>query len=212
MAGLSLAESLWSVSPRFSAEPPKTQSSKAPIRSTADRSLISRRRGIGRIFIFVSASEPDIAVTRLIELVKDRIPRRFGFDPVRDIQVLCPMNRGGLGARSLNIELQRALNPGGQRLRNSRRPTQSATKSCRSRMIMTRRSTKGYWLHRRDRSRASRGQDPVRRWAHYLRLRRTRSDRSRLCDDDSQITRLGISCGDHPGHHTALHDAAMQFA
>jgi exodeoxyribonuclease V alpha subunit len=64
-------------------------------------------------FYFVSASEPDVAVTRLIELVKDRIPGRFGFDPVRDIQVLCPMNRGGLGARSLNIELQRALNPRG---------------------------------------------------------------------------------------------------
>jgi ATP-dependent RecD-like DNA helicase SH3 domain len=32
---------------------------------------------------------------------------------MRDIQVLCPMNRGGLGARSLNIELQRALNPRG---------------------------------------------------------------------------------------------------
>ena len=41
-------------------------------------------------------------------------PRRFGFDPMRDIQVLCPMNRGGLGARSLNIELQRALNPRGE--------------------------------------------------------------------------------------------------
>jgi exodeoxyribonuclease V alpha subunit len=62
-------------------------------------------------FYFVEASGPDIAITRLIELVKERIPRRSGFDPLRDIQVLCPMNRGGLGARSLNIELQRALNP-----------------------------------------------------------------------------------------------------
>ena len=42
------------------------------------------------------------------------IPRRFGLDPSRDIQVLCPMNRGGLGARSLNIELRRALNPRGE--------------------------------------------------------------------------------------------------
>ena len=38
-------------------------------------------------------------------------PGRFGLDPVRDIQVLCPMNRGGLGARKLNIELQEVLNP-----------------------------------------------------------------------------------------------------
>jgi exodeoxyribonuclease V alpha subunit len=47
-------------------------------------------------------------------VVQERIPRRFGLDPVRDVQVLCPMNRGGLGARSLNIELQRVLNPPGE--------------------------------------------------------------------------------------------------
>jgi exodeoxyribonuclease V alpha subunit len=41
------------------------------------------------------------------------IPIRFDFYPIRDIQVLCPMNRGGLGARSLNIELPNALNPSG---------------------------------------------------------------------------------------------------
>jgi exodeoxyribonuclease V alpha subunit len=61
-------------------------------------------------FYFVPADTPEIAVPRLIEIVKERVPRRFGVDPVRDIQVLCPMNRGSLGARSLNIELQRALN------------------------------------------------------------------------------------------------------
>jgi exodeoxyribonuclease V alpha subunit len=62
-------------------------------------------------FYFVPADDPEIAVTRLIEIVRDRLPKRFGVDRVRDIQVLCPMNRGGLGARSLNIELQKALNP-----------------------------------------------------------------------------------------------------
>ena len=62
-------------------------------------------------FYFVPADTPEVAVPRLIEIVKDRIPRRFGVDPVRDIQILCPMNRGGVGARSLNIELQKALNP-----------------------------------------------------------------------------------------------------
>ena len=61
-------------------------------------------------FYFVPADTPEIAVPRLIEIVKDRIPRRFGVDPIRDIQILCPMNRGGVGARSLNIELQKALN------------------------------------------------------------------------------------------------------
>ena len=52
--------------------------------------------------------------------MKSRIPKRFGFDPVRDVQVLCPMNRGGLGARSLNLELQRALNPPGEAARVER--------------------------------------------------------------------------------------------
>ena len=47
-------------------------------------------------------------------MVQDRIPNRFRHDPIRDVQVLCPMNRGGLGARSLNIELKRALNPPGE--------------------------------------------------------------------------------------------------
>src|SRR5439155_1738267 len=47
-------------------------------------------------------------------IVQEGIPKRFGLDPIRDIQVLCPMNRGGLGARSLNIELQEALNPPGE--------------------------------------------------------------------------------------------------
>jgi exodeoxyribonuclease V alpha subunit len=64
-------------------------------------------------FYFVQAADPETAVARIIELVKTRIPKRFGLDPIRDIQVLCPMNRGGAGARSLNIELQAALNPAG---------------------------------------------------------------------------------------------------
>jgi exodeoxyribonuclease V alpha subunit len=66
-------------------------------------------------FYFVQADDPETAVARIIELVKTRIPQRFGLDPIRDIQVLCPMNRGGCGARSLNIELQAALNPAGER-------------------------------------------------------------------------------------------------
>jgi exodeoxyribonuclease V alpha subunit len=64
-------------------------------------------------FYFVPAADPEQAVSRIVDLVKSRIPRRFGLDPIRDVQVLCPMNRGGVGARSLNIELQAALNPSG---------------------------------------------------------------------------------------------------
>jgi exodeoxyribonuclease V alpha subunit len=66
-------------------------------------------------FYFVPAEDPEIAVQRILELVKTRIPKRFGLNPIRDIQVLCPMNRGGVGAHSLNTELQAALNPAGER-------------------------------------------------------------------------------------------------
>jgi exodeoxyribonuclease V alpha subunit len=66
-------------------------------------------------FYFVPAHHPETAVQRILELVKTRIPMRFGLNAIHDIQVLCPMNRGGVGARSLNIELQAALNPAGER-------------------------------------------------------------------------------------------------
>jgi exodeoxyribonuclease V alpha subunit len=66
-------------------------------------------------FYFVQADDPETAVQRIVELVKTRIPKRFGLDPIHDIQVLCPMNRGRVGARSLNIELKAALNPAGDR-------------------------------------------------------------------------------------------------
>jgi len=68
----------------------------------------------GSDFFFVDTADPEEGVRKLLAVVGDRIPSRFGLDPVRDVQVLCPMNRGGLGARSLNIALQAALNPPGE--------------------------------------------------------------------------------------------------
>jgi exodeoxyribonuclease V alpha subunit len=65
-------------------------------------------------FFFVDAADAEEGVQKLLAIVQERIPKRFRLDPIRDIQVLCPMNRGGLGARSLNIELQNALNPPGE--------------------------------------------------------------------------------------------------
>jgi len=67
----------------------------------------------GSDFFFVQADEPEDAARKLLAVISSRVPARFGFDPVRDVQVLCPMNRGSLGARTLNIELQRTLNPPG---------------------------------------------------------------------------------------------------
>jgi exodeoxyribonuclease V alpha subunit len=64
----------------------------------------------GSDFFFVEAADPDDAARKIIEIVRNRIPSRFGFDPIRDVQVLCPMNRGRLGTRTLNLDLQAALN------------------------------------------------------------------------------------------------------
>jgi exodeoxyribonuclease V alpha subunit len=61
-------------------------------------------------FYFIPATTPEDIHDKLLQVITERIPKRFGFHPVRDIQVLTPMNRGGLGARSLNAELQAALN------------------------------------------------------------------------------------------------------
>ena len=63
-------------------------------------------------FYFIEQEDPESVLRILLELVKERIPRRFGFDPVNDIQVLSPMHKGIVGAGNLNRELQNVLNPG----------------------------------------------------------------------------------------------------
>lgn len=62
-------------------------------------------------FFFVPRDEPEHITAMIEELVKKRIPNRFRMDPIRDVQVVCPMNRGSLGVRELNQQLQRVLNP-----------------------------------------------------------------------------------------------------
>ncbi len=63
-------------------------------------------------FYFISQEDPQKALETIVTLVKERIPKRFGFDPIDDIQVLTPMHKGVVGAGNLNTELQKALNPG----------------------------------------------------------------------------------------------------
>ncbi len=65
-------------------------------------------------FYLIRCETPELIHERLIRAVTERIPSRFGLDPVRDVQILTPMNRGGLGSRALNVELQRHLNPTAQ--------------------------------------------------------------------------------------------------
>lgn len=60
---------------------------------------------------FVTVDDPEKLPDVVTSLVRDRLPRTYRVDPIRDIQVLCPMNRGGTGARALNETLQLALNP-----------------------------------------------------------------------------------------------------
>jgi exodeoxyribonuclease V alpha subunit len=62
-------------------------------------------------FYFVECDEPAAVVDRVVAMVRDRIPKRFGLDPFRDVQVLTPMNRTELGAHALNARLQAVLNP-----------------------------------------------------------------------------------------------------
>ena len=63
-------------------------------------------------FYFIEQEDPQKVLDLIITLVRDRIPKRFKLDPVNDIQVLTPMHRGAIGSGNLNIELQKALNPG----------------------------------------------------------------------------------------------------
>lgn len=69
--------------------------------------------GANADFFIVERRDPEKARETIVELVTSRIPQRFGLDPVRDVQVLTPMNRGPAGALALNEALQAALNPRG---------------------------------------------------------------------------------------------------
>jgi exodeoxyribonuclease V alpha subunit len=62
-------------------------------------------------FYVIPADNPEEIQAKLLRVVTERIPQRFGLHPIRDVQVLTPMNRGSLGARALNTVLQQALNP-----------------------------------------------------------------------------------------------------
>ena len=62
-------------------------------------------------FYFIQEEDPEKVLNNIITLCSERIPKRFGFHPVKDIQVLTPMHRGMIGVGNLNLELQKTLNP-----------------------------------------------------------------------------------------------------
>jgi len=59
---------------------------------------------------FIHKSDPDECLNTIIELMTDRLPARYGIDPVRDIQILSPIHKGTLGTRTINTQLQKKLN------------------------------------------------------------------------------------------------------
>ena len=65
---------------------------------------------------YIAAEDPEKAVQMISKLVKDSIPKKFGFNSVADIQILSPMQKGILGARNLNQTMQRILNPQGDEI------------------------------------------------------------------------------------------------
>jgi exodeoxyribonuclease V alpha subunit len=67
-------------------------------------------RGLADFFLF-AADDPEQAADLVVDVVATRLPRRFGLDPRREVQVLCPMHRGPAGAGALNERLQAALTP-----------------------------------------------------------------------------------------------------
>jgi exodeoxyribonuclease V alpha subunit len=67
-------------------------------------------RGLDDFFLFAE-DDPDQVGDLVVDVVANRLPRRFGLDPRREVQVLCPMHRGPAGAGALNERLQAALTP-----------------------------------------------------------------------------------------------------
>jgi exodeoxyribonuclease V alpha subunit len=67
-------------------------------------------------FFFVERKEPEKALDAVVDLVTNRIPKKFGMDPIRDIQILAPMHRGNAGVTRINEAVQQALNPNGEAL------------------------------------------------------------------------------------------------
>ncbi|MDR3358489.1 MAG: ATP-dependent RecD-like DNA helicase [Desulfovibrio sp.] len=72
-------------------------------------------------FYFIHQHDPEKAAGVMVDLVRSHIPRRFGLNPVDDIQVLTPMHKGAVGAGRMNALLQEALNPNGFEVRRGDR-------------------------------------------------------------------------------------------
>jgi exodeoxyribonuclease V alpha subunit len=155
-------------------------------------------------FYFVDAADTEDGVRKLLTNVQERIPKRFGLDPIRDIQVLCPMNRGGLGARSLNIELQKALNPPGEV-----RIERFGWTFCPGDKVMQIENDYDKDVYNGDLGFVSTIDMEESELVADFDGRNVRAG-ARLCDDDPQEPGLGIPGGGHPTDDATLPDAAAK--
>jgi exodeoxyribonuclease V alpha subunit len=71
-------------------------------------------------FFFIDRPSPERALDTVVEVVAERAPKRFGVDPIREVQVLAPMYRGAVGIDALNERLRKRLNPEGKPVLNDR--------------------------------------------------------------------------------------------
>lgn len=71
-------------------------------------------------FFFIDRPSPERALETVVEVVAERAPKRFGVDPIREVQVLAPMYKGVVGINALNERLQARLNPDGKRALSDR--------------------------------------------------------------------------------------------
>ncbi len=81
-----------------------------------DFPITQTEKGSDQDFYFIQMEEPERVLEKILELCAKKVPEKFGFDPMNDIQVLTPMHRGVVGASSLNEEMQKHLNPSGDEL------------------------------------------------------------------------------------------------
>lgn len=73
--------------------------------------LLTEEGGKNQDFYFFPQEDPEKAVGWILKLIQEKLPHRYGLDPLQDIQVLTPMYKGLVGAENLNLFLQQHLNP-----------------------------------------------------------------------------------------------------
>ncbi len=164
-------------------------------------------------FFFIERKEPEEIAATLKALVRQHIPHKFGLDPVDDIQVLTPMQRGLLGVANVNAELQALLNPSGDVAVRGSRTFRIGDK------VMQIRNNYDLNVFNGDIGRV-RAIDPVEQEVQvefdgravtydYCGPRRAGA-RLRLLDP--QVAGQRVPVRRHPGAHAALHDAPAEPA